>query len=89
MTTLSGVRGGKGFMWSPAFWTMYANEPARAQPDLKANLSDHFIPLSTHLTLDIQDYVGQSGGASTKKSAASWIAYLKQNWTAYLTSWRE
>ncbi len=84
MTTLSGVRPSRAYLWSPAFWTSYATEPAWAQPGLKANLSDLFAHLPTHVTLDVQDFVGQSGGAASKESAAAWVGYLKKYWSATL-----
>ena len=84
MSALSRVRAGRAYLWSPAFWTSYANEPAWAQPGLKANLSDLFTHLPTHLTLDVQDFVGQSGGAASKESAAAWVGYLKKYWHASL-----
>jgi hypothetical protein len=85
MTALAGVAPNRAYLWSPAFWTMYANEPAWALPGLKTNLTYLFSHLPTHLTLDIQDFVGQSGGASSKESAAAWVGYLKQGWSPYLT----
>ncbi len=85
MSTLSSVRANKAFLWSPAFWTMYADEPSWAFPDLKTNLTHLFTSLPTRLTLDIQDFVGQSGGSSSMESAVSWVRYLKQNWGPYLT----
>jgi len=85
MKTLSGIRANRAFLWSPAFWTMYADEPSWAFPDLKTNLTHLFTGLPTRLTLDIQDFVGQSGGSSSPQSAVSWVRYLKQNWGQYLT----
>lgn len=84
MTMLSGIRGNRTFLWSPAFWTQFADEPSWALPDLHANLTDLFTHLPGRLTLDIQDFVGQSGGASSMQSAVSWVRYLKQNWGSYL-----
>lgn len=84
MNTLSGVRANRAFLWSPAFWTMYADEPAWATPDLKTNLSHLFTSVPKRLTLDIQDFVGQSGGTSSMESAVAWVRYLKQNWSANL-----
>lgn len=84
MTTLSGVRANRTFLWSPAFWTQFADEPSWAWPDLHANLTDLFTQLPRKLTLDIQDFVGQSGGASSMQSAVSWVRYLQQNWGPYL-----
>lgn len=85
MTSLSGVRANRAFLWSPAFWTQFADEPAWAQPDLRTNLTHLFTNVPTRLTLDIQDFVGQSGGASSMQSAVSWVRYLQQNWGGYLT----
>jgi hypothetical protein len=84
MNALSSVRANRAFLWSPAFWTMYADEPTWAAPGLKANLSKLFSNLPTPLTLSVQDFVGQSGGASTPQSAAAWVAYLKRNWSSHL-----
>lgn len=84
MTTLSGVRANRAFMWSPAFWTQYADEPAWALPDLKTNLTHLFRSLPTPLTVDVQDFVGQSGGSSSMQSAVAWVRYLQQNFGAYL-----
>ncbi|MGI8625564.1 MAG: hypothetical protein ACR2J5_03185 [Geodermatophilaceae bacterium] len=85
MKTLTSVRANKAFLWSPAFWTMYADEPSWAMPDLTTNLTHLFTGLPTRLTLDIQDFVGQSGGSSSMESAVSWVRYLKQNWGRYLS----
>lgn len=85
MHTLSSVRAHRQVLWSPAFWTTYANEPTWAAPGLKANLSNLFSSLPTRLTLSVQDFVGQSGGASSPQSAAAWVAYLKRNCSRYLT----
>jgi hypothetical protein len=71
-------------LWSPAFWTMFADEPVWAFPGLKRNLSKLFSGLPTRLALNIQDYVGQSAGRSTPESAAAWVRYLKQNWASHL-----
>jgi len=84
-TTLSGVRAHRAFLWSPAFWTQFADEPSWAWPDLHANLTDLFTHLPRKLTLDIQDFVGQSGGASSMQSAVSWVRYLQQSWGRYVT----
>ena len=66
-------------LWSPAFWTTLANEPAWALPDLKTNLGDLFTNVKPALTLDLQDFVGQSNGVTKKEDAVAWINYLKQN----------
>ncbi len=84
MTTLSGIRANRTFLWSPAFWTQFADEPGWALPDLHANLTDLFTHLPARLSLDIQDFVGQSGGASSMQSAVSWVRYLQENWGPYL-----
>lgn len=75
---LSGVRAHRAMLWSPAFWTTYAKQPAWAAPGLKANLTKLFAAMPTRLTLSVQDFVGQSGGASSPQSAASWVGYLKR-----------
>jgi hypothetical protein len=77
---LSAVNPGKQFLWSPAFWTAYQSEPAWALPGLQTNLTDLFTKTKTPLTIDLQDFVGQSGGITTKEEAQAWITYLKQNW---------
>jgi hypothetical protein len=81
---LSGVRPSRTFLWSPAFWTMLADVPAWAACSLKANLTDLFTHLPTRLSLDVQDFVGQSGGASSPRSAAIWLNYLTRNWSGRL-----
>lgn len=86
INALSPVAGRRDMLWSPAFWTMYSDEPAWAMPDLKTNLGKLFAGLPARLTLSIQDFVGQSDGASTPASAASWIGYLKQNWSKQLAA---
>lgn len=75
---LSSITADKAFMWSPAFWTPYRNEPAWALPDLKTNLTDLFAKVQPPLYLNLQDFVGQSNGASTKEDADTWITYVKQ-----------
>lgn len=84
MAALSNVQANRGFLWSPAFWTTYATEPTWAAPGLKANLTNLFASLPTRLTLSVQDFVGQSGGASSPQSAADWVAYLERNCSQYL-----
>lgn len=74
----------RAVLWSPAFWTMFADEPAWAWSDLHKNLSTLFTGLPTRLTLSVQDFVGQSNGASTPQSAAAWVRYLKQGWSSTL-----
>ncbi len=71
-------------MWSPAFWTPYSqyqpgNELAWALPDLSANLTDLFTNAKTPIFLDLQDFVGQSNGASTKENAVAWIKFIQLN----------
>ena len=80
----AGVTPHRSLLWSPAFWTMFADEPAWAWPDLKKNLSTLFADLPTRLTLSIQDFVGQSAGATTPQNAAAWVRYLKQGWSSTL-----
>jgi len=77
---LSAVTPGKTFLWSPSFWTTYSNEPSWALPSLQANFGDFFSKVEPHLAIDIQDFVGQSNGATTKADAVTWMKYLKQNW---------
>ncbi len=84
---LSSVSPGKTYLWSPAFWTPYRNEPAWALPSLQANLVDLASKIKLPFTVDVQDFVGQSGGASTKEDAATWINYLKANWKSASVSW--
>lgn len=79
MGSLSGVVANRQFLWSPAFWTSYANEPAWAKAPLQANLRTLFTGLPSPLGLSIQDFVGQSGGSSTPQTAVTWINYLKLN----------
>jgi hypothetical protein len=54
-------------------------------PGLAANLTKVFSALPTPLTLSIQDFVGQSGGASSAQSAAAWVGYVKAHCSKYLT----
>lgn len=86
MPALSGVSGGKAFLWSPAFWTNYSAEPDWALPGLKTNLADVFSSTPTKLILDMQDFVGQSKGGTTKDDAVTWANYLKTNFGDKLTS---
>lgn len=79
--SLSTVAPNKVFMWSPAFWTPLRNEPSWALPDLKTNLNDLFTKLSPSPILNLQDFVGQSNGESTKEDAVAWVTYLKTNLT--------
>ncbi|MBI1856850.1 hypothetical protein HY003_00485 [Candidatus Saccharibacteria bacterium] len=76
---LSSVTSGKTFMWSPAFWTPYRNEPDWALPGLKTNFNDLFSKIQAPIILNFQDFVGQSNGNSTKEDAVIWLTYLKQN----------
>lgn len=82
MSALSGIRGNRAFLWSPAFWTSRAAMPAWAASSLRVNLTDLFTHLPTRLDLDVQDFVGQSGGKSTPLDAADWISYLAANWAS-------
>jgi hypothetical protein len=84
MNALAGVVVNGAVLWSPAFWTMFADEPAWAFADLKTNLTKLFSGLPSRLTLSVQDFVGQSGGGSTPASAAAWVRYLKQYWASRL-----
>jgi len=38
------------------------------------------------LHMNIQDFVGQSGGVSTKEDAVVWAKYLKTNWSPRMMS---
>lgn len=80
-TTLSAVSPNKTFMWSPAFWTPLRNEPSWALPDLKTNLNHLFTSFKYPIAFNLQDFVGQSNGVSTKDDAVAWINYLKTNIT--------
>lgn len=84
-TALNGVTNGRTFMWSPAFWTPYRNQPAWGNESHKANFNHFFANVNTKLIIDMQDFVGQSKGASTKEDAVTWAMYLKQNWPTKLT----
>ncbi len=84
MPALSAVTSNKAFLWSPSFWTTYNNEPSWALPGLKTNLADLFSKVRPSLTLDLQDFVGQSNGTTKKEDAAQWIGYLKTNYLTYL-----
>jgi hypothetical protein len=81
---LSTISAGKAYLWSPSFWTAYKSQPAWAIPSLQQNLGDLFGKTTTPLTLDLQDFVGQSNGGSTKEDAAVWVNYLKQNYSTKL-----
>lgn len=82
---LSTVRPSKTFLWSPAFWTPLRNQPPWALPDLQTNIADISNKINVPLVLDIQDFVGQSQGASTRLDADAWMDYLKVNWKASTT----
>lgn len=79
MTSLSSVKSGKTFMWSPAFWTPRRSQPAWAMPSLQANFTSMFSNIKQPFILNMQDFVGQSNGVSTKEDAVDWVKYLKQN----------
>lgn len=85
---LSKVSSGKTFMWSPAFWTPLRNEPSWAIPGLQANIADLASKVSVPFVLNVQDFVGQSNGASTKEDAVTWMNYLKTNWKSSNTTFQ-
>lgn len=74
-----------GFTWSPAFWTPYRSMASWMLPALQANLTDFFTKVRP-FTMDLQDFVGQSGGATTKEDAVVWAKYLKTNWASRLVA---
>ncbi|MGZ6005054.1 MAG: hypothetical protein ACXWLH_02790 [Candidatus Saccharimonadales bacterium] len=82
ISVLNKVAVNKTFMWSPAFWTPYRNEPSWALSGLQMNLSDLFSKINQSFIVDLQDFVGQSSGATTKEDAVAWAKYLKQNWSS-------
>jgi hypothetical protein len=83
---LNTVGSGRAFMWSPAFWTPYASEPSRALGSLQANIADIASKVKIPFVIDLQDFVGQSGGASTAVDAATWMTYLHDNWVSSTTT---
>ncbi len=85
-STLTNVSANKTFMWSPAFWTPYRNEPTWALPGLQANLTDLFSKINQPFIFNMQDFVAQSGGATTKEDAVTWAKYIKLNWPTMPTS---
>jgi len=84
--SLSTVKSGKTFMWSPAFWTNYAAMPAWALPSLQLNIKDASSKITMPFILNLQDFVGQSSGATTREDAVVWMNYLKTNWKAARTT---
>ncbi|MEO7423062.1 MAG: DUF4434 domain-containing protein [Ornithinibacter sp.] len=83
-TSLSAVKQG-AFTWSPSFWTTYAATPEWALQALQTNFTDFFAKVQVPLAMDLQDFVGQSGGATTREDAVAWAKYLQQ-WAAKMTS---
>ena len=86
MDSLPGVEAQGDVLWSPAFWTTYANVPTWGRSALTTNLRFLFSGLPHRINLSVQDFVGQSRGVSTPQDAASWVAYVKQNFSAYLSA---
>lgn len=78
-TRLSAVKSGS-FSWSPSFWSTRSQMPAWAMTNLDENLAHFFPNLRAPVTVNLQDFVGQSGGASTRGDAVAWVRYLNR-WT--------
>lgn len=80
-TKLNTIQPNATFMWSPAFWTTHKSLDPSLKPDLKINMNHLFSNFKYPMIINLQDFVGQSNGSSTKEDAVEWVNYLKTNIT--------